>query len=134
MEDRVNMERVSLKLAKQLKEAGFPQQDMNHFHDGKEYGLYGRHDNPADNKENCYGMPSLAQILDNLPAMITVEDEKYYLVIEKLPHSNSWMINYLTEGEYPQFLDNRDSEQNDKYLIAAAGKMYLCLKKEGHIV
>lgn len=86
-------------------------------------------------KVNCevVAAPFADEIFEQLPAMILFEDTKFYLVIEKIPHSNHFEIVYMTEGEYPWTLDNGDCRQSGETLANAGAQMYLYLVKEGFI-
>lgn len=129
------MNRVSLELAKQLKDAGFPQDKAEKHH-------YGGNIGEAINKKesiiehvtkNKWAIPSADEILDELPAMIVFnyedEDTEYYLVIEKYPHSNHYELIYVTDGEHSSIYDNGDCRQTGKTVADAAAKMWLYLKE-----
>lgn len=135
------MKTVSLELAKQLKEAGFPQESYFYWvledHIGEKYILVSKWDIiEAEQKrdynksvvwmqnylawpEKKFAAPTAEEILDLLPAMIESEGEKYYLIIEKLPHSNHFEITYMTEGEYASTYDNGDCRQKGDSLAEA---------------
>ncbi|MGZ3593433.1 MAG: hypothetical protein ACXWOL_16300 [Ktedonobacteraceae bacterium] len=122
------MKTISLELAKQLKEAGYPQvtafywvitltQDYHlSWYDGELPQV-------LKERNDCYSSPSAEEILDQLP-----EDIKHrgILIIMKSEINKTWKVSYQDvaseEEDIIGFAEN--------FLADAAAKMWLHLKKE----
>lgn len=129
---------VSLELAKQLKEAGFPQRNCTFYHyfnAGKPTGAIVTGDMYRDVDDDflnnkLLALPLAEEILERLPEIISTDPNelvgtvKGYLTIQKLGY---YEVGYtLVSGE--MLFESVEAKES---LAEAAGKMYIYLKKEG---
>jgi len=134
---------VSLELAKQLKEAGFPQETAFSWvkpKEAMEYVLWHERQLTSDEVKDWddIAAPTAEEILDELPWKIEKiwkapngnEIKDWYLEIykhdfdKKIGNSDKWNIVY-SEGQVNWI------HLSDQSLAEAAGKMYIYLKKQG---
>lgn len=128
------MKTVSLELAKQLKEAGYPQVSTFMWDDNGDLrvgiGQVQRphfktaYPNELEIEVNeCFASPTADEILDQLPHSINFD---YYLEIyKKQPY---WMLSYRKYQEQEAIGNIQGPKDN---LADAAAKLWLYLKKEG---
>lgn len=122
------MKTTSLELSKQLKEAGYPQEDHAHYWGGiGNWGLWCKHViDDMDSRETRFewvASPTADEILDVLPM-----DIKGHKSIQMGKWDGKYVIRYeLLDNSLAGFREDEES------LAAAAAKMWLHLKKEGLI-
>lgn len=95
------MKTVSLELAKQLKEKGYPQDTYAVWEigtDGNPYLEINYSSNDAD-KPRLFACPTADEILDNLPQILKIEDKTYQLFIS-MGLDRQYFIVYANEKDY----------------------------------
>ncbi|MHA1400130.1 MAG: hypothetical protein ACTSQE_07260 [Candidatus Heimdallarchaeaceae archaeon] len=121
---------VSLELAKELKEAGYPQESLFYhvaFASGKD-NLIVQDPRCMENFDHeefeIYSAPTVAELGEALPEDIEVQEDGYFLRIDK--YMNEWTVGF-SRGANLYFPHKDKSEANARAL------MLLYLAKEGII-
>lgn len=136
------MKTVSLELAKQLKEAGYPQEGyffwwvnvtdksqnpiLAHFQ-----GTQSNEDylNEHEDKYEFFAAPTADEILDRLPKKITVSEMDYFLdVYHEEDVLDEWVVAYNYIRHNLGFKSHH--REMEETIADAAAKMWLYLKKE----
>jgi len=123
-----NMNFVNIDQCKLLKDKGYPQDASFYW----VHSISGSEDIVVSRESAVAYKPIIAapmtdELLEKIPAMVTVEDVNYYLIIEKFPHSNHFELNYVTEEDTT--LHWGANRQKGKTLVEACARMWLYLKE-----
>ena len=135
---------VSLELAKQLKEAGYPQEGALFYWIGDEenHVRFNLGNFDASETMDCYAAPTASEIGEKLPKMYTqkkngpdnvrwfpvyywTSNEIFYAIWHKSGEGLSYKSKYEQNNESIKFEAGTEAD--------AGAKMYLYLKKEGLI-
>ena len=133
---------VNLELAKELKENGYPQNSYNRY----QVDILGEVEietlefSDHDHVKECYSAPTSDEILKELPNFIIHNNTNYYLNIFRDTYTgirpeiteNYYEVSYITLHFLCLDAPNNYCVEEDK-LSNALAKMWLYLKKEGHI-
>lgn len=113
---------VSPKIAKKLKDAGFPQEDV------------GLSIAKSSNPKKFIATPTAEEIFDEYPELIVLP-EGGRILIKVLIHITSKNIEYQVSTEGLRHIDNKKEVVFSKKdnLADPAGEMWLYLEKEGFI-
>lgn len=126
---------VSLELAKELRDAGYPQEDSLFYWVKKatEISVMGKGVMEYAPEAVICAAPTCAEIGDKLPAIIThSEGNHYYLKIEKehcYDQEEGWYSNYFDDDGWCLIDDNDPFHQIR--LVESFCNLWLYLKKEG---